>query len=447
MSIAIFGAGYVGLVSAACFAKLGHHVVCVDVDEARIQQLKAGQNPLFEQGLSELLLEQRHTGRLQFSSNIPEVIQQTNLYIVATGTPCDEQSHADLSQVYAVVEAIARHAKNKALLVIKSTVPVGSCRKIQIYLNEALDRNQNAAKIDVVSNPEFLREGHAVNDFLQPDRIIIGGDAQLSKPLQQLYQPIVDQGVPLLSLSLESAELAKYAANAMLACRISFINQMSQIAEKTGAMIDEVSHAIGLDSRIGPHFLQAGIGYGGSCFPKDLRALIQTANAIEVNVPLLESIETINRMQRQWVMNKVKHHFNQNLANKTIGLWGLAFKPGTNDLREACSLEIVQALLSAGARVIIYDPVAVFNAQQYFADQAAVIWCDSANAVIEQPIDALVIATEWNEFKHFDLNQLQQHIGMTPIVDGRNCFDWSTMMHMGFIYYSVGRPTGGINAN
>ncbi|ETO93571.1 UDP-glucose dehydrogenase family protein [Legionella oakridgensis] len=441
MIISVYGAGYVGLVSAACFAKLGHEVICADISEYRIAELKAGNCPIYEIQLPELLSEQQQAGRLRFTSNLKDAVQQGHVHIVATGTPSLPDGSADLSQVFEVVTLLARETNKDTLLVTKSTVPVGTGDKIEARLRDELSKAQKSYSIAVASNPEFLREGTAVHDFLQAERIVIGGNASALLLLKQLYQPLVEQGIPLVCMSRQSAELTKYAANAMLACRISFINQVSRIAEKVGADIDEIREGIGLDHRIGPYFLQAGIGYGGSCFPKDVRALMQTAKSLNVDDSLFTAIDTINQQQKHWVIEQLNHHFQHELQGRTISIWGLAFKPGTDDIREASSLVIMNALLQAGARLRVYDPVAIPSVRPFFLDNQTITWCDSIEETLIKTVDALVIATEWQIFREYPLIKLAAILKDAPIIDGRNCFELSQVeaAKMAY-YYSVGRP-------
>jgi UDPglucose 6-dehydrogenase len=469
MVITIYGAGYVGLVSAVCFAKIGHHVVCVDINAERVSHLNSGECPIYEAQLPELLKEQLHSGRLEFTTDLSQAIEKSTVHFIATGTPSLPDGSADLSQVYAVARQIAREASKDSLLVIKSTVPVGTGDAIQAYVEEELGQSNKNLEIRVASNPEFLREGTAVHDFLYADRIIIGGEPDALSILKEIYHPLVQQNIPLLSMSRLSSELTKYAANTMLACRISFMNQLSRIAEKAGADIDEIKQGMGADPRIGPYFLQAGIGYGGSCFPKDNRALIQTAKEFDINVPMLEAIETINKEQKYWVVERLNEHFKSPLKNKVIGIWGLAFKPGTDDIREASSLVIIDTLLKAGASLRLYDPVAMPNLKALFrfcdtvirpesrlpepgptfcglstesiGPDSKVIWCASPEEVLQTSLDALVIATEWPIFQNYSLMALKKSLGEAPIVDGRNCFSLQEVKKAAIsYYYSVGRP-------
>lgn len=441
MKVSVYGAGYVGLVSAACLAKLGHEVICVDIDADRIDRLNAGDCPIYEAQLPELLNTQRACGRLLFTASLTQAIQYASLHIIATGTPSLPDGHADLSQVYSVAKQIIQQATQAALLVTKSTVPVGTGDALEQYLQSIVHEINPGIQFEIASNPEFLREGSAVSDFLKADRVVLGGREQALSHLKALYEPLSMAGVPLVCMSRTSAELTKYASNAMLACRVSFMNQISRIAEKTGANIDEIQQGIGLDPRIGPHFLRAGIGYGGSCFPKDTRALISSAKSLGVDASLFEAIEQINHDQKHWVIEQLQTHFKDQLAGLTVGIWGLSFKPGTDDLREASSLSLIDALQAARANLRLYDPAGLKRAQSCLTDHASITWCFSAESVCSEPIDALVIATEWQEFKAFPLPRLAQLLGSAPIFDGRNCYALHEVKRAGFSgYYSVGRP-------
>lgn len=441
MVIAIYGAGYVGLVSAVCFAKMGHRIICADINPSRVALLRKGECPIHEEGLQALLEAQLLSGRLHFTASLTEAVQQATVHIVATGTPSLPDGSADLSQIFAVATALAEDATAEGFLVIKSTVPVGTGDAVEAHLKRELTRLNKPYQFSVASNPEFLREGRALHDFLQADRIILGGVPVAIDILKVIYEPMIAAGIPLLCMSRGSAELTKYAANTMLACRISFMNQISRIAERVGASIDDIQAGLGSDHRIGPHFLQAGIGYGGSCLPKDTRALIQTARTLGIDVPLLEAIDEINHQQKNWVMDQLKMHFRAVLHGKMIGIWGLSFKPDTDDLREASSLVLIEALLASGARVRLFDPVAMPLAKTILPKNAAISWCSSAEEVITTPVDALIIATEWSVFKSYDLSLLQKALQEAPLIDGRNCFSLAAVgaAKMAY-YYSVGRP-------
>ena len=445
MMIAIYGAGCVGLVSAVCFAKRGYPVICVDEDATRISLLSQGLCTLYEEQLPELLQAQLLSGRLHFTTEIKQAAYQSTLHFITTGTPSLADHACDLSQVQAVVTDIVQHICADSVFVIKSTVPVGTGDAMQTLVNHALAHLP--WHVDVVSNPEFLREGTAVHDFLHADRIILGGEHHALHPLQVLYQPWVDQGIPLLTMGRRSAELTKYAANAMLACKISLINQISRIAETTGATIDDIQHGLSLDHRIGPHGLQAGIGYGGSCFSKDLRALQHTAHTLGINTSLLSAIEEINHLQKTWAFTQLKQHFHQHLQHKTIGIWGLAFKPGTDDLRNASSLVLLDELRSAQVTLRLFDPAAMPAAQRCIGDDPCITWCHSADEVLMATLDALVIVTEWPIFKNYALIELKHALGDAPIIDGRNCFSLEAVKHAKLTYYSVGRPVVSAQTN
>ncbi len=442
MKISVYGAGYVGLVTAVCLAKIGHSVRCVDIDEQKISLLQRGECTIYEQQLPELLNEQLNAERLTFTTNLTSAIQQANIHFIATGTPSLADGSADLQQVFTVVGQIVAEATTDCLLVIKSTVPVGTGDAVEQYIKDELGKIGKNLSIDVVSNPEFLREGTAIYDFLCADRIILGGQTEAVSYLLRIYQPLVENKVPFLTMSRRSAELTKYAANAMLACKISFINQISQFAEELDANIDEVREGIALDKRIGPHFIQAGIGYGGSCFPKDVRALIQTAKSVTIDPSLLIAVEEVNSQQKDWIFNQVSRHFAQGLHGLRLGLWGLAFKPGTNDLREASSLVAIDALLASGATLYAFDPVAMPTAQQVLNNESAIHWCASPEAVLNEGLDALLILTEWAIFSEFSLATLQAKLKGAPVFDGRNCFSLNNVASSGLAYYySVGRPS------
>ncbi len=440
MMISVYGAGYVGLVSGVCFAKLGHSVICADINQERIEKLQAGQCPIYEAQLPELLIEQINSGRLQFTADVQQAVRSANIHFIATGTPSLEDGSADLSQVFAVAKQVASGIQQDGILVTKSTVPVGTGDQLEHCVKEELAKCNSTYRLEIASNPEFLREGSAVHDFLHADRVVIGGVPYALEVLTDLYQPLTAQGIPLLSMSRKSAELTKYTANAMLACKISFMNQISRIAEKVGADIDEIREGIALDHRIGPHFLQAGIGYGGSCFPKDGRAIIQTAKNVGENSELLAAVDKVNELQKQWAGEQLHDHFKGRLNNKTIAIWGLAFKPGTDDMREASSLVIINALLTSGAMVRLYDPVAMDAARQLIPSSSSIQWCNSAEEAIAEGVDALVIATEWPIFKNYSLSSLQHSLQHAPVIDGRNCYTLDNAAQAKLVYYSVGRP-------
>ncbi|RAP38365.1 hypothetical protein B1207_00290 [Legionella quinlivanii] len=441
MKIAVYGAGYVGLVSSACFASLGHDVLCVDVNHNRIKSLQSGHCPIHEKNLPQLLSEQSGAGRLRFDSELEKAVYCANVHFIAVGTPGLEDGRADLSQVKEVVRKIAQLAERDSFIICKSTVPVGTGELLENLVKGELALLNKDISVHLASNPEFLREGSAVFDFLNADRIIAGGEPSSIACLQEIYQPLINKGIPFLSMSRSSAELTKYSANAMLAARISFINQISQIAEAAGANIEEVRRGMALDERIGPHFLNAGIGYGGSCFPKDVRALAQCAVDLQLNPSLLLAIDEVNNEQKNWVFKHLMSHFNQKLSGLKLGFWGLSFKPDTDDLREASSLIAIQSILREDALVVAYDPVATDAAQLLFQGEHNIVWAKSAEEVLSAGLDALIIATEWSEFQSYSLSAMKRSIGRAAVFDGRNCFDLKAVKDANLqMYYSVGRP-------
>lgn len=442
MQIAIYGAGYVGLVSSLCFAQLGHEVICLDINENRIALLSQGKSPIYEEGLENLLQAMLMAGRLFFTSSFEDLSSNISIHIIATGTPSLSNGGADLSQVYSVISSIVKHTTAKALLVIKSTVPVGTGESLEAFVQQQLTENNKSHQLELASNPEFLREGTAISDFLNAERIVVGGNAHAITVLRELYQPLITKGIPFLTMSRQSAELAKYASNAFLACKISFINQISQLAEPCDANVDDIRSVMGLDSRIGSQFLNPGIGYGGSCFPKDVRALVQIAGKMDVDPSFFQSIDRVNDLQKTWVVFQIRRHFNKALQGLKIGFWGLAFKPGTDDLREASSLVAIDSLLNAQVTIYAYDPSASVKASEHYSQRNStdIQFCTTADSVLEVGLDALVIATEWQQFKSFPLEALKKALGKTPIFDGRNCYALEDVQEVGLVYYSVGRP-------
>ncbi|KTC67979.1 UDP-glucose 6-dehydrogenase [Legionella birminghamensis] len=441
MKIAVYGAGYVGLVSSACLASLGHDVLCADLNQERVDALLSGHCPIHEKNLPELLHEQTQAGRLQFSADIEKTIDFADIHFIAVGTPGLADGRADLSQVEAVVKTITQLASRDCFIICKSTVPVGTGERLEILVKEQLQSLNKTITVELASNPEFLREGSAVFDFLNADRIIVGGEPSAITCLQAIYQPLINKGIPFLPMSRCSAELTKYSANAMLASRISFMNQISQIAEAAGANIEDIRRGMALDERIGPHFLNAGIGYGGSCFPKDVRALAETAADLRLDPVLLNAIDQTNTQQKNWVIKQLMKHFNNRLSGLKIGFWGLSFKPDTDDLREASSLTAIQSVLRADAMVVAYDPAAIDSARLLFQGEHNIVWAKTAEEVLNSGLDALVIATEWSEFKNYSLQKMKRCIKQAAVFDGRNCYDLRAVeearLHH---YYSVGRP-------
>jgi UDPglucose 6-dehydrogenase len=449
MRIAMIGSGYVGLVSGACFADAGNRVLCVDIDARKIESLQRGEVPIHEPGLTALIERNTRAGRLRFTTDAAAGIAHGEVILIAVGTPPDEDGSADLRHVLAVARTIGEHLDGYRIVVDKSTVPVGTADRVREAIVQALAARGVAHPFDVVSNPEFLKEGAAIADFMKPDRVVIGTDSPRAiETMRALYDPFTRNRDRLIVMDVRSAELTKYAANAMLATKISFINELAGIAEQVGADIEKVRQGIGADSRIGYAFIYPGAGYGGSCFPKDVQALQRTAAQAGAGSRLLEAVEAVNAAQKQVLYRRIAAHFGGDLAGRTIALWGLAFKPNTDDMREAPSRVLMEALWSAGARVRAYDPVAMGEAQRLYADRldadptdgrpAPLTLCASAGEALEGA-DALAIATEWQEFRSPDFDLLRERLAAPVIFDGRNLYDPALMARLGFMYYGIGR--------
>jgi len=440
MKITVHGCGYVGLVTGACLAEVGNDVVGVDVDEARVEALNRGETPIYEPGLEALLHANRAHGRLRFTTNTAEAVRHGQLQFVAVGTPPREDGAADLQYVLAVARAIGEHMEEFTVIVDKSTVPVGTADQVSEAVAGALAARGAAMEFSVASNPEFLKEGDAVSDFMKPDRVVIGTDDERAAALlRELYAPFNRNHERVLEMDVRSAELTKYAANAMLAARISFMNELANIAERVGADIEQVRVGIGSDSRIGYSFIYPGCGYGGSCFPKDVRALEQTAHAHSYQPQLLRAIDAVNEEQKHVLGHKLGECFQAGLEGRTIAVWGLAFKPNTDDLREASSGVLIAELLAAGATVRAYDPQAMNAARALYADIDGVTFCDEALDAAEGA-DALAVVTEWKEFRSPDFKALKGSLKQPIIVDGRNLYDPATLARAGFTYHAIGRP-------
>jgi UDPglucose 6-dehydrogenase len=444
MRITIFGSGYVGLVSGACFADAGNRVLCVDIDAQKIERLQRGEVPIHEPGLTALIERNARAGRLRFTTDAAAGIAQGEVILIAVGTPPDEDGSADLRHVLAVARTIGEHLDGYRIVVDKSTVPVGTADRVREAIAQALAVRGVVHLFDVVSNPEFLKEGAAIADFMKPDRVVIGTDSPRAiETMRALYDPFTRNRDRLIVMDVRSAELTKYAANAMLATKISFINELAGIAERVGADIEKVRQGIGADSRIGYAFIYPGAGYGGSCFPKDVQALQRTAALAGAGSRLLEAVEAVNAAQKQVLYRRVAAHFGGDLAGRTIALWGLAFKPNTDDMREAPSRVLMEALWAAGARVRAYDPVAMGEARRLYGErvggpEAALALCASAGEALEGA-DALAIATEWQEFRSPDFDLLRERLAAPVIFDGRNLYDPALMARLGFTYYGIGR--------
>lgn len=438
MNLTVHGAGYVGLVTASCFAEMGNRVVCCDVDERKISQLNQGECPIHEPGLQPLLQKNCRSGNLQFTTDILQAIQHGDLQFIAVGTPPNEEGAADLTQVLNVAQSIGWHMKHSCIIINKSTVPVGTADKVKQVIHDVLQQRQVFFPFSVLSNPEFLKEGAAVNDFMRPDRIIVGGDdSHAIEQLKLLYQPFNRNHDRFLDMDARSAELTKYAANAMLATRISFMNEMSQLAERLGADIEHVRIGIGSDTRIGYHYAYPGCGYGGSCLPKDVLALQKMAEQMHCKVPMLNAVEQINQSQKRILVEKIKRHFSV-LDDKVFALWGLAFKPNTDDMREASSRVIMEELWKCGARIQAYDPVAMNEAKQIYQGRRDFVLCENRDQTLEGA-DALIVATEWNAFKSPDFNVIKNTLRQSVIFDGRNLYDPELMKKLGIVYYGIGR--------
>ena len=439
MKLAIIGAGYVGLVTAACFAEMGNEVICVDADAAKVEGLKQGRIPIYEPGLEDYVKRNFRENRLLFTTELGPAVQESLVCFIAVGTPQDRNGSADLSMVLQVAGDIGRHMNGYKVIVEKSTVPVGTARQVRQVIAEELQARGETFEFDVVSNPEFLKEGTAIDDFMKPDRIVVGCDeVRVAELMKELYAPFVRTNHPIIIMDVVSAELTKYAANAFLATKISFINEIANICSRTGANIAMVRQGIGSDPRVGPLFLFPGLGYGGSCFPKDMQALIHTARACQYPPRLLEAAEAVNQDQRRIFVDLIRTYFKDDLQGRVLAVWGLSFKPQTDDIREAPALTIISQLLAAGARVQAYDPEAMNATRQYFGDQEAVIFAASSYAALEGA-DALIICTEWTKFREPDFNRMRSLLKAPVIFDGRNLYNPVKLANLGFTYFHIGQ--------
>ena len=439
MKITIFGSGYVGLVTGACLADVGNQVVCVDIDQDKIDRLNAGEIPIFEPGLTAVVKRNRESGRLKFTTDVKAGVAHGLFQFIAVGTPPDEDGSADMQYVLSVARSIGESMEDYRVVVDKSTVPVGTADKVKEEIARTLQQRGASIDFDVVSNPEFLKEGAAVDDFMRPDRIIVGTDnPRTTELLRLLYEPFNRQQDRLIAMDIRSAELTKYAANAMLATKISFMNELANLAERFGADIEHVRLGIGSDPRIGYHFIYPGAGYGGSCFPKDVTALAHSARHAGHPALLLEAVEAVNARQKHVLFDKISAHYGETLAGRTIALWGLAFKPNTDDMREAPSRTLMEALWAAGAKVRAYDPQAAEETHRIYGDRADLVLCKSAEAAL-QGADCLVLVTEWMEFRSPDFDAIKDALKDPVIFDGRNVFDPDFVRRFGFAYYGIGR--------
>lgn len=440
MNITVVGTGYVGLVSGVCLAEVGNNVLCLDVNPEKIKILQSGGIPIYEPGLDDMVKRNIAAGRLHFTTNVEEAVKFGTVQFIAVGTPPGEDGSADLQYVVAAARNIGKHMTEYRVIVDKSTVPVGTADKVRAAINDELARRGANLPFSVCSNPEFLKEGAAIEDFMRPDRIVVGCDDDVSAScMKELYAPFNRNHERLILMDIKSAELTKYAANAMLATRISFMNELANLADVLGADIENVRKGIGSDQRIGYHFLYSGCGYGGSCFPKDVKALIETARVDGgMDLKVLQAVEDANEIQKHVLTGKINSYFNADLAGKTFALWGLAFKPNTDDMREAPSREIIADLLAAGARVRAYDPVAMKECRHIYEGEARVIFADSALEALEGA-DALVIATEWKEFRSPDFDAMKARLKTPVIFDGRNLYVPKQVRDAGLSYFAIGR--------
>ena len=441
MRVTIFGSGYVGLVTGACLAEAGNHVVCVDVDEKKIARLNAGEVPIHEPGLEEMIKRNEEKGRIKFTTDAEAGVRHGVFQMIAVGTPPDEDGSADLRHVLAVAETIGRYMDEYKVVMTKSTVPVGTADKVRAKVAATLKARGAEHEFDIVSNPEFLKEGAAIADFMKPERVVVGTDnPRTAELLKTLYDPFTRNRERMVTMDVRSAELTKYAANAMLATKISFMNELANLAERMGADIEKVRLGIGSDPRIGYSFIYPGAGYGGSCFPKDVQALERSAQELKYDAALLKAVEATNRRQKQVLFKKISAHFDGKLNGKVIALWGLAFKPNTDDMREAPSRTLMEALWDAGASVRAYDPVAMEETARLYPKQPGLRLCTSGDEALKGA-DALVICTEWQEFRSPDFEALKAALKAPVIFDGRNLYDPDLLQQLGFTYYAIGRGT------
>ena len=439
MKITIFGSGYVGLVTGACMAETGNHVVCVDIDQGKIDRLNAGEVPIYEPGLDVYIKRNREAGRLEFTTDVEKGVAHGLFQFIAVGTPPDEDGSADLQHVLAVASTIGGHMDDYRIVVDKSTVPVGTADKVAERIQSVLDDREVGLEFDVVSNPEFLKEGAAINDFMKPDRIIVGTDnPRTTELLRALYEPFNRNHDRMITMDIRSAELTKYAANSMLATKISFMNELANVAERLGADIEQVRLGIGSDPRIGYQFIYPGAGYGGSCFPKDVRALAHSASAAGYETQLLNAVEDVNNRQKTSLFEKISDFYAGDVAGKTIALWGLSFKPNTDDMREASSRKLIEALWDAGAAVRAYDPEAMGETARIYGERDDLVFCESAREALVGA-DALAIVTEWQEFRSPDFDLVRSALADGAIFDGRNLFDPGQVEGYGLKYYGIGR--------
>ena len=440
MKLAVIGSGYVGLTSGACFADMGNNVICVDNDSRKIDMLNRGEIPIFEPGLESMVKRNVAEGRISFSTDIKKAVEESLILFIAVGTPPEEDGSADLSHVLAAAGEIAEHMNDYKIIVDKSTVPVGTADRVKARIREVLEQRGSKLDFEVVSNPEFLKEGAAIEDFMRPDRVVIGTDSeQAAHAMRTLYAPFNRTHDRVIVMSIRSAEMTKYAANALLATKISFINEISRLCEAYGADVEEVRNGIGSDSRIGYKFIYPGVGYGGSCFPKDIKALIHMSSAVAYDSRILKAVEAVNQDQKHLLVQKLISHFGQNLKGKTFAVWGLAFKPQTDDMREAPAIVIIRALIAAGAKIRAFDPVAMQEAKRIFGNLEGLSLCGDEYEALKGA-DAMLLITEWRQFRYPDFKRIKAELKEAVIFDGRNQYDPKALREMGFTYYGIGRP-------
>ena len=440
MNLTVIGSGYVGLVSGTCFAEMGNKVICVDVNKDKIQQLKNGIIPIYEPGLSPMVLKNIKNDNLQFSTSLKESIQNASVIFIAVGTPMGDDGSADLQYVISVAKEIGKHMTNEVVIVDKSTVPVGTADKVRETIQFELDKRDSSYEFHVVSNPEFLKEGDAINDFMKPDRVVVGAYSEFAfNKMRQLYHPFTMSYDRIIEMDVRSAEMTKYAANAMLATKISFMNEIANICEKVGADVNHVRTGIGSDKRIGYSFIYPGVGYGGSCFPKDVKALKKIAEKHDYDATLITAVENVNDRQKVVISNKVVKRFGEDLSGKIFGIWGLAFKPGTDDMREAPAIYVIKELVKRGASVVAYDPKAMKESQHfYLKGEKNIRYVDSKYNVLDNA-NALILLTEWKEFRSPDFEEIKSQL-ITPIIfDGRNQYGIFNLKEKGFEYYQIGK--------
>ncbi|MCG7911355.1 MAG: UDP-glucose/GDP-mannose dehydrogenase family protein [Candidatus Thiodiazotropha taylori] len=439
MKVTVFGSGYVGLVTGACLAEVGNDVVCMDVDSNKIEMLNRGEIPIYEPGLEAMVERNAQAGRLSFTTDVAKAVDHGLFQFIAVGTPPDEDGSADLQYVLAVAESIAEHMDDYRVVVDKSTVPVGTADKVRERIESTMQAKGKQIEFDVVSNPEFLKEGAALDDFMKPDRIIIGTDnPRTTELLRALYLPFNRNHDRLIAMDIRSAELTKYAANAILATKISFMNELSNLAERLGADIEQVRHGIGADTRIGYAFIYPGCGYGGSCFPKDVSALERTAKQVGYDAQLLTAVEAVNYRQKRVLFEKIMRHYSGDVKGKTFALWGLSFKPNTDDMREASSRVLMESLWEAGASVRVFDPEAMEECRRIYGERDDLVYCDNQEGTLESA-DALIVVTEWQVFRSPDFEHIKQVLSAPVVFDGRNIYDPLRMKESGFSYYAIGR--------